>query len=388
MPKRPEFKPIADAKRGFMVSIPAAMTGHGARERRFFKDPKEAEKLAATLRGQYSRGERGGIVDAGLARMAAEAAKVALGGTTILEAVKAYADMMETLKPYGITPQEACKAVAQQHKAQGTAETFKERYDRFYKENETVWRERYRNDMEKIPKWVGKDLMAAPCAGLNNAVIEKALRQNGAGSLSTVIARRTRVLAVLSAKAKRPKRGPIRIMTVTECAKMLRACKTPAERRTVALLLFAGVRPYFEGQEGELGRLDWSDVGKDHITIHPETSKTDSDRIVPIQPRLARLLRGHPKSGTVIPVGWQKRIQVIRKAAGISGAQDATRHTFASHYVAAYGLDAGKAAMGHTANSQTLIRHYLRAVTCEAGKKYFSDHGKKAKLAKKKGQKA
>jgi|GEM_PF-1980419 len=386
MPKRPEFKPIADAKRGFMVSVPAAMTGHGARERRFFRDPKDAEKFAATLRGQYSRGERGGIVDAGLARMAAEAAKVAPSGTTILDAAKLMAEMVAILSPYGISPLDACKAVAEQHRHQGTAETFRERYTRFCADNEGTWRERYRNDMGKIPKWVGDDLMLMPCAGLNNAVIEAALRKNGAGSSSTVIARKTRVLAVLHAKAKKHRSGEIKIMSVQQCARMLRACKTRAEVQAVALLLFAGIRP--DADDGELSRLDWQDVGKDHVTIHPDTSKTGTDRFIPVTTRLRRLLRGHPKSGTVIPPNWQRRIQSIRKTAGISGEQDITRHTFASHYLAAYGEDAAKNAMGHTANSQTLFRHYRRAVTPEAGKKYFSDHGTKtAKKAAKKTRK-
>jgi integrase len=371
MPKRPDFLPIPDAKRGFMVSIPAAMTGHGKRERRFFKDPKDAERFAAGLRGQYARGERGGIVDAGLARMASEAAKVAPEGTSILEAVKAYAKMVAIVAPFGISPLDACKAIAEQNRASGTAETFRERYDRFCRENETRWRPRYANDMGKIPKWIGDELMATHCAGVNDAVIEAALRKNGAGAASTVTARKTRVLAVLHAKAKKHRSSAVVIMTPRQCGKMLRACQTPAERWAVALLLFAGVRPYAEGGNGELGRLDWSDIGKKHITVHPEASKTGTDRFIPITGRLRRLLRGHPTSGTVIPPNWQRRIQAIRKAAGIAGEQDATRHTFASNYVAAFGIDAGKAAMGHTQNSQTLIRHYLRAVTSDAGKHYF-----------------
>ena len=243
MPKQPGFKPIADAKRGFMVSIPAAMTGHGARERRFFRDEKEAEKFASTLRGQYAKGQRGGIVDAGLARLAAEAAKVAPSGTTILECAKAMADMVAMLAPFGITPLDAAKSVVAQHKATGTAESFRERFDRFVRDNETRWRDRYARDMQKLPRWVGEAFMATPCAAINPAVIESALRSNGAGAATTVLARKTRVLAVLHAKAKPPKRGPVKIMTVTQCAAMLRACRDRAEVRAVALLLFAGVRP-------------------------------------------------------------------------------------------------------------------------------------------------
>lgn len=60
----------------------------------------------------------------------------------------------------------------------------------------------------------------------------------------------------------------------------------------------------------------------------------------------------------------------IRKAAGVT-AHDVTRHTFASHFLAWQGEASTKNAMGHTAGSSTLFRHYRRAVTEEAGKTYF-----------------
>ena len=369
MPKRPSFKPI-ETSDGWMISVPPSMSGQGKRERKFFEIEKDAETFAKKLRGQYDRGERGGIVDAGLARMAAEAAKeVAGSGNTILEAVKTFAEMVAMLKPYGITPMDACNAALAQHKATGTAESFRERYDRFVKDNENRWRDRYARDMLKIPRWVGEDFLATPCAGINAAAVESALRANGADSASTVLARKTRVLAVLHAAPKRPKRGPVKIMSPAQCGRMLRACRDRAEVQAVALLLFAGVRP--DAQDGELGRLQWEHVETDHITVHPEISKTDSDRIIPITPRLRRLLRGHPAEGSVVPPNWHRRIQAIRAAAGIAGDQDIARHTFASNYLVEFGEDATKAAMGHTANSSTLFRHYRRAVRPSAAAKYF-----------------
>lgn len=346
MPKRPNFAAI-ETPSGWMVSIPANMTGTGKRERRFFSDDKAALKLSKRLRAEYAAGMRGGVIDAGLARMAAEAAKI--------------------LESCGVSLIEAARIVAKQFaEAKGSDETFRERFGRFTRENESRWSDRYRSDMEKIPRWVGPDFMETPCAVISDATIETALRANGAGSTSTVKARRSRVVAVMAAKEKRGRVAPPEIMSVNECAAMLRACRTPAERHAVALLLFAGIRP-----EGELGRLDWSDVGDDHITIHPEASKTGTDRHIPIKPRLARLLKARPESGPVTPPNWARRIQAIRKAAGIAGKQDITRHTFASHYLAAFGEDAAKSAMGHTEGSRTLFRHYRRAVIDAAGAKYF-----------------
>jgi len=369
MPKQPGFKPIPDAKRGFMVSVPAAMTGHGARERRFFKDEREAEKFASTLRGQYAKGQRGAIIDAGLARMAAEAAKLVPSGASILEWVKEMGEMVALVAPLGISPLDACRAVAKQHLAGGAAETFRERFDRFRGDNESNWSDRYQTDFDKIPRWVGEGFMGSKCAAINPAVIEEALRKHGATSGSTVRMRKRYVMSALTAKEKPDKRGEIKIMSVTQCAAMLRACRDRAEVRAVALLMFAGVRP--DAPDGELGRLQWEHVEADHIDIHPEVSKTGTDRHIAITPRLARLLRGHPAEGSVVPPNWHRRIQAIRKAAGVAGDQDVARHTFASNYLVEFGEDAAKSAMGHTANSSTLFRHYRRAVKPAAAAKYF-----------------
>ena len=369
MPKRPSFKPIKTPS-GWMVSAPPAMSASGTRERKFYEIEKDAEAYAKKLRGQYDRGERGGIVDAGLARMAAAANDISAAiGTSVLEAVKVYAEMVELLKPYAISPMDACRAVAKQHDGKGTTETFRQRFDRFHKDNEENWSDRYKTDFDKIPKWTGEAFMATKCAAINPAVIEEALRKHGAESTGTVRMRKRYVMSALNAKPKPPKRAVIKIMTPAQCGKMLRACRTRAEVRAVALLMFAGVRP--DAPDGELGRLQWEDVHADHIDVAPEVSKTGTDRHIAITPRLARLLRGHPAEGSVVPPNWHRRIQAIRKAAGVAGDQDVARHTFASNYLVEFGEDAAKSAMGHTANSSTLFRHYRRAVKPAAAKKYF-----------------
>lgn len=150
------------------------------------------------------------------------------------------------------------------------------------------------------------------------------------------------------------------------------------------MLLFAGIRP--DAQDGEISKLEWSAVKGGKIYVSPEVSKTDTERIIPIRPRLARLIKGHPKDGSVMPTGWAKRIQAIRRAAGMNDPkfQDATRHAFASHHLVGYGEASTQAAMGHTEGSRTLFKHYRAAVPEEAGKKYFGDH---PKVEKKPGKK-
>jgi integrase len=342
------FYPVLTEK-GWRISIPATMTASGKRERKFFESEREANKAASSIRNEYHRGSRGGVISQGLALQAAEAAEI--------------------LEPYGLTLVEAAKMVAAQHDAKGTDETFQERYDRFVRTQEAHWRSRYATDMGKIPQWVGKAFMARRVALITPGIIESALRSHGAKADSTVKARAARVKSVLAARGNKRRGKNIKIMTEDQCRHMLNACKSPEETWAVALLLFAGIRPSVE--DGEITRLDWEAVGETEIYISPDVSKTGTDRHIPITPRLRELLKGRPKEGTVIPARWRLIYQRLRKAAGVSGEQDITRHTFASHFLAAYGENAAKSAMGHTKDSDTLFRHYRRAVTEREGKGFF-----------------
>lgn len=136
-------------------------------------------------------------------------------------------------------------------------------------------------------------------------------------------------------------------------------------------LALAGIRP--DATYGEIAKLAWSDFSRKGIHIREDVSKTGSDRIILIPPVLTSILKGRPKSGPVAPPNWRRSWQRIRKDAEISDLQDVMRHTFASHYLMWKGEEATKAAMGHTANSNTLFRHYRRAVTEEDAVEFFTE---------------
>ena len=345
----PKFAVVETAS-GWMVSVPANMAAGGKRVRKFFQSPTEAEKFAASLRRKFRDGQRGGVISHEMAVMAATAADLLEPhGVTILEAVRAFIARIGT----------------------GSAETFAQRYDRMLLENEERWSDRYKLDMDRLPRWVGPEMMAARLADITPAMITAALRTHGAAAQSTLDARKRYVSAAMNYETKHRKKSEIEIMTPRQCGQMLRACESPAERRAVALLLFAGIRP--SAEDGEISRLDWSAVGKSEIYVTRAVSKT-SDHHIPLTPRLRRLLRGHPSTGPVVPANWRRVYARLRGAVeGIAGKQDITRHTFASHFLAAHGEEAAKQALGHTANSQTIFRHYRRAVTREAGRKYFGE---------------
>lgn len=350
MPKSPKFEPVLTDD-GWMVSVPAAMSGSGKRERKFFgTDDTAAKKFGQSLRGSYARGERGGIISHALALEAAAASKLLAGtGITLLQAATAAA--------------EAAKKTA------ASSETFRQRYTRVVPLGEAQWSQIYTDDMGRLPRWVGSEFMERDCALITQDAVHAALRANGAKALSTVEHRTRYVMAILNFKERHRRNREIAIMSLQQVRAMLRAAENPTERRVAALLVFAGVRPH--ETQGEITRLEWDAFDGKEIYISKFVSKTNSDRIIPLTPRLKRLLRGHPSSGPVIPPNWRRVYKRLRKAAELGVEQDITRHTFASHYLAAFGEDKTKAAMGHTANSRTLFQHYRRAINEAAGVKFF-----------------
>jgi integrase len=309
----------------------------------------EAKKFAASLRNQYDSGFRNRAISANLAADAAIA--------------------VELLAPTGLSFLEAVRLVVKQLTQTGGSETFEERYHRAVANGSDRWSKRYRQDMDRLLRWLPKKFLSLPCGTIDRAVVEAALVQDRPLARSTIDARSTRVLAVLHYRERHRKSSEIKILTLTEVEKVLSHCQSPEERRVVALLAFAGIRP--DAESGEIARLDWEAVGAKEIYIAPAVSKTGADRHIPLTPRLRAELVGHPVKGPVLPAGWRRAWQRIRKAAGIAGEQDILRHSFASHYLAATDEAKAKAAMGHTAGSSTLFRHYRRAVTQADGLAYF-----------------
>lgn len=307
-------------------------------------------QFAADLKANYQSGRRA-VITSDLARDA-QAAK-------------------DLLKPFGVSLYEAARTYAKLRQEEHGTETFATRYDAYVARQEMDWSAAYADQMARLPRWLGKEFLALPIGRINDQVIRDALRAQGAVAEATIESRARRVRAVISGKGHRRRAVRIEIMTLRQVALMMRACQQRDELRAVALLLFAGIRPGTD--YGEIARLDWESIDDDHVYVPAEASKTGSDRHIPMTPRLRRLLRGHPSEGPVTPAGWARRIQRIRKAAGIAGKQDITRHTFASHYLAAFGEDATKAAMGHTPNSRTLFAHYRKSVTVEQGLAYFGE---------------
>ena len=348
MPRVAEIKPFK-TDQGWRVNIPKSMAADGKRHKKYFRTESEAKRYAGKLRSSYASGVRGSTIPLEVAVQATEALRL-LEGT-------------------GIGLLEAAKIVAKQMASSGAQETFLQRYDRAVLDGEGRWSKRYRQDMDRMLRWLPKKFLSLPCGTIDRAVVEAALVESRPLSRSTIDARATRVLAVLHYRERHRKSTEIKILTLAEVEKVLSHCQSVDERRVVALLAFAGIRP--DAESGEIARLDWEAVGAQEIYIAPATSKTGSDRHIPLTPRLRAELKGHPTEGPVLPAGWRRVWQRIRKAAGIAGEQDILRHSYASHYLAATDEARAKAAMGHTAGSSTIFRHYRRAVVVADGLAYF-----------------
>ena len=144
-----------------------------------------------------------------------------------------------------------------------------------------------------------------------------------------------------------------------------------------------------------MAELLWSDVfagnGK-AIHIRDAISKTGRDRYVPINATLQAWLDyiNPPQFGPVVPlqptrdstriqklewrVAWiGKRRRAVAKAAGIDPwPQDATRHSFASYWMAQHGdEDRCRDIMGH-ASRDVLRKHYRKHVKAAEATAYWA----------------
>lgn len=336
-----------ETPKGWMVAVPKSMGADGKRHQRYFPDRTTAEKFASNLRSSYAKGHRGSLISHSLATQAAEAERILAGS--------------------GISLAEAARmAVA---KAGGNPETFDQRWKTAMLDGETRWSDVYRSRIENLPRLLPPWFLATKCSVIDRDVMERALlEQSPALFRSTLDLRCSHISAVIGYRERHRKSGEIAILDAAGVTALLDACAAPNERRAVALLLFAGIRP--NAEDGEISRLDWSAVGASEIYVSASVAKTKTDRHIPLTPRLRREIRGHPKSGPVIPADWKRTWARIRKAAGVT-VPDICRHTFASAFLAAFGEDAAKQAMGHAQGSATLFRHYRRAVTEKEGKGFF-----------------
>jgi integrase len=123
----------------------------------------------------------------------------------------------------------------------------------------------------------------------------------------------------------------------------------------------------------EVECLDWKDIrlDGDKSIVDLRKTKKRRRRINEIPENAVHWLRLCASTGRVAPGNYTKRMQRLRKKAGIPYPQNAARHCFASYHLERFG-DAAKTAiiLGHR-NPSLLYQTYREVVTYEDAARYF-----------------
>jgi integrase len=174
-------------------------------------------------------------------------------------------------------------------------------------------------------------------------------------------------------RVKKPKLvdAPPEVFSVDELTALLCTAKSTAADVVPMLAIgaFAGLR------ESEIKRLHWSeiDLRRSFVEVKAAKAKTAKRRIVRIQPNLAQWLAPYAgMNGPVVPINSRKKLDSVRKAAGLERwSKNGLRHSFASYRLAATDDAATVAAeLGHS-TSQMLYSTYRELVLPEEAERYW-----------------
>jgi integrase len=164
---------------------------------------------------------------------------------------------------------------------------------------------------------------------------------------------------------------PPEIFNVDELRSLLETANriAPDVLPELAIGAFTGLR------DAEIDRLDWRevDLARGYIEVKAAKAKTARRRFVEIQPNLAAWLRPYSgMKGRVVPEGARKKLDRVRKAAGLARwPNNGLRHSFASYRLAAI-HDGPRVAteLGHT-SPLMLYSTYRELVLPEEAERYW-----------------
>jgi integrase len=338
------------------------------RGRKFFKTKAEAE--AERLR-QITTLERHGREAIGLpagelSAIVQARKKLAKHGKTIEDAATFYLDYLERIRRCNVTVAELSREVVEAKRKDGRAPM-------------------YIADLKKRLAKFSADFGERQIAGITVEELDNWLRNLDCGPKSRAnfranvgvmfsYAERRRVIdsnPVLRTAQPKLVDKPPEIFAVDELAALLRAALSNAPEAVPMLAIgaFAGLR------EAEIKRLDWSEVDqrRGHIEVKSSKAKSARRRIVEMQPNLRDWLRPYAgMTGAVVPVNARKKLDAIRKDAGLTRwPKNGLRHSFASYRLAAT-HDAPRVAseLGHT-SPQMLYSTYRELVLPEEAERYW-----------------
>jgi len=352
----------------FCVTWPKIGNG---RNRRFFKDRREAETFLQSKR--------------------IEQENYGTAGTSFNERQRSeYLECAESLKPFNATIRDAVNFYLPHLHATKRTCTAVELVDELLKIKEADGAsERYLSDLRSRLTQFSDSFNGKPVAEITSGQVDEWLRSlsyKETGKRLSPVTRNNfrRVLIVAfnfarkegysagnpAEKSARAKviESVIGILTVEETARLLESA-APELVPYIAIGAFAGLR------RAELERLDWREIDLQAglIEVTAKKAKSARRRFVRIQPNLAKWLQPYAQlSGSVTPPKYRELLDAAREAARIEEwPQNALRHGFASYHLARFN-DAALLALelGHT-SSNLVFAHYRQLVRPKQAERYW-----------------
>jgi integrase len=336
--------------------------------RRFFKTKADAD--AERLRQMTTLARHGreavGLPPGELSAIIEARKKLAGHGRTLTEAAAFFLDHLERIRRCKVTVAELSREVVEAKRKDGRAPMYvadlKKRLARFCAD----FGERLIAGItvEELDDWL-RGLDCSPKTRMN-------FRAN-VGVLFSYAEQRGMIDSNPILRTARPKLVdlPPEIFAVDELTALLNAAssRAPDVIPMLAIGAFAGLR------EAEIKRLDWSEVDqrRGYIEVKSSKAKSARRRLIEIQPNLREWLRPYTgTTGPVVPVNARKKLDVVRKAAGLTRwPKNGLRHGFASYRLAAtYDAPRVAADLGHT-SPQMLYSTYRELVLPEEAERYW-----------------
>jgi integrase len=377
MPRSSSLKPVFRQERAnkgiapWCVNVPAALSATGKRQQLFFATQAEAKTQCNALKVRRSNfGD-------------------SLGTMTPARIAKA-AEAYQLLAPFSIDLLDAVRSHVASVQARTASVTLGEAFDRFMEAKQTK-SPKYRQEI-RLAKATFAPLLEKMVCDVGHAVIEPLL-SGLSDSVRNAKLRRLRSVFGLALRRKWAKenpvseldfatipRGEVKVFSVEIVRRLLEhALENDLEFLPYRIFtFFCGIRP-----EGELERLDWSDVrlAEKLAVLRSEITKTKRKRFVDLSDNAIEWLleyqaRGGQMTGLVAP--WSRAVRHRKnlrsyKAAGIKKwIQQGARHSYCSYWLALH-HDVNKLVLqsGHT-DVDMMWRRYHAGVTEAEARKFWS----------------
>jgi integrase len=373
MPRTPQIKPVKVKGRPkpWMISIPPALSQSGNRERKFFESKEAAEAEADRITNRHRT--HGEMID----RISADQLRDALRAYELLDESGVVATLPAIVEEH-----------IRNHKARTASVTFLALFNEFlqvkqdrnpqYIRELTITRDRWPQLHPLIVSDLnGKDLaplIAKLSPGARNPILRYWRAVFNLGVRRGYLTNNP----TASLDFERRKRREVETLTVEQVKKMLEHALAEDLQLLPFLVLgcFAGVRP-----DGELQKLEWSDITGKTIVVRPEVSKTNRRRFVDLSDNAIAWLseyrqRGGAAVGPIVTF-TDRELQGHRqrnwKTAGIKRwIQQGMRHTYCSNWLAMY-EDVNKLVLqsGHD-SVDTMWRNYHKGTPKAEAEKYWA----------------